>query len=336
MALGSAADHGAGHGPGALRLDVDRFVPHPLHASERTWTETNCYVDVWIEVLHALGLDPVAAAAFTLSCDFEGDQWTFFKYPPEDLRALYGIEVAELNVWRPVVDHVEEQLGLGRLCTVEVDAWYLPDTREVSYRSDHVKTTIVPTRLDRGSGRLDYFHNAGLYSLDGADFAGIFHLEGPVDPAVLPPYVETVRLDRVRRGGDDLVQLVVGLTAEHLARRPSDNPIDRMAARLADDLPWLAEQGMDAFHLYAFGVCRQCGASTELAASFVDWLDAHDGPGLSAAADGFRGVAEGAKALQFALARAARGRNTDLQGTLEGMAKAWDRSMTLLGDRYGV
>ncbi len=73
-----------------LRLDPATFCPHPLHAAERTWTETNCYVDMWIEVLHALGLDPVAAAAFTLSCDFEGDQWTFFKYPPEDLRALSG------------------------------------------------------------------------------------------------------------------------------------------------------------------------------------------------------------------------------------------------------
>ena len=72
---------------GPLSLTAATFVPHPLHATERSWTETNCYVDVWIEVLHALGLDPVAASAFTLSCDFEGDQWTFFKYPPEDLRA---------------------------------------------------------------------------------------------------------------------------------------------------------------------------------------------------------------------------------------------------------
>ena len=105
-----------------LGLWADTFAPHPLHGSERSWTETNCYVDVWIEVLHALGLDPLAAAAFTLGCDFEGDQWTFFKYPPEDLRALYGIDVAEMNVWRPVVDHVEEQLAMGRLCTVEGDA----------------------------------------------------------------------------------------------------------------------------------------------------------------------------------------------------------------------
>ena len=43
---------------GPLTLTADTFVPHPLHATERSWTETNCYVDVWIEVLHALGLDP--------------------------------------------------------------------------------------------------------------------------------------------------------------------------------------------------------------------------------------------------------------------------------------
>ncbi len=83
-------------------------------------------------MLHALGLDPVAAAAFTLSTDFEGDQWTFFKFPPEDLRALFGLEVAEFNVWRPALDHAEEQLELGRLFTVEVDAWFLPDTRASS------------------------------------------------------------------------------------------------------------------------------------------------------------------------------------------------------------
>jgi len=334
VALGTPVADG-GVGGGLAQPDVEGFVPHPLHATERTWTETNCYVDVWIEVLHALGLDPVAAAAFTLSCDFEGDQWTFFKYPPEDLRNLFGIEVAELNVWRPVVDHVEEQLGLGRLCTVEVDAWFLPDTRGVSYRDEHVKTTIVPTRLDRAARRLDYFHNAGLFSVDDEDFDGIFHLDGPVDPGVLPPYVETVRLDRVRRDPPDLIERAVALTREHLARRPVDNPVTRMGARIEADLPWLAEHGVEAFHHYAFGLCRQCGASTELAASFVDWLNAHDRKGTEAAGDGFREVADGAKGLQFALARAARGRTVDLSGVLDTMAEAWDGAMARLGDRYG-
>jgi len=316
-------------------LTAAGFVPHPLHATERTWTETNCYVDVWIEVLHALGLDPVAGAAFTLSCDFEGDQWTFFKYPPEDLRELYGIEVAELNVWRPVADHVEEQLALGRLCTVEGDAWFLPDTRGVSYGTDHVKTTIVPAALDREARALGYFHNAGYFELAGDDFDGLFRLGDHADPAALPPYVESVRLDRVRRDDPDLVGRAVALTRAHLARRPADNPVTRMATRMTADLPWLATQDLEAFHLYAFGLCRQCGASTELAATFVDWLDEHDGRGVPAAAVAFREVAEGAKSLQFALARVVRGRTVDLDGILAGMAERWATAMDLLVGRYG-
>jgi hypothetical protein len=317
-------------------LSAAGFTPHPLHAAERAWTETNCYVDVWIEVLHALGLDPVAAAAFTLSCDFEGDQWTFFKFPPEDLRTLFGLEVAEMNIWRPVVDHVEEQLGLGRLCTVECDSWYLPDTRGVAYRMEHVKTTIVPVRLDRSGGRLAYFHNAGFFDVGGDDVDGLFRMGPHADPAALAPYVESIRLDRVRRDASDRVARVVGLTRDHLARRPADNPVRRMAVRMQDDLAWLAEQDLDVFHRYAFGLCRQCGASTELAATFVDWLDTHDGPGSGSAADSFRAVADGAKALQFALARVVRGRTVDLSGVLDGMADQWDRGMESLVARYDV
>jgi hypothetical protein len=316
-------------------LTTAEFTPHPLHAAERTWTETNCYVDVWIEILHALGLDPLAGAAFTLSCDFEGDQWTFFKFPPEDLRTLFGIEVAEMNVWRPVLDHVEEQLDLGRLCTVEGDSWFLPDTRGVAYETAHVKTTFVPARLDRTERHLGYFHNTGFYELEGDDFDGLFRLGAHADPAALPPYVETIRFDRLRRDDPDLVRRVVDLTRDHLARRPTDNPIPRMADKMLADLPWLAEQDLEAFHLYAFGLCRQCGASTELAADFVDWLNVHDAPGTEPAAAALREVAEGAKSLQFALARVVRGRTVDLAGVLAGMAGQWEAAMDVLGARYG-
>jgi len=317
-----------------LALDADSYRPHPLHANERTWTETNCYVDVWIEVLHALGLDPLAAGAFTLSADFEGDQWTFFKFPPEDLRVLFGVEVAEMNVWRPVVDHVAEQLGFGRLCTVEVDAWFLPDTREVSYRSEHVKTTIVPQMLDRDRRRLGYFHNAGYYELDGDDFDGAFRLGEHAEHAGLPPYVEVVRLDRMRHHDPDLVDRVVALTADHLARRPTDNPVARLGDRLAADLGWLAQQDLETFHLYSFGICRQCGASAELAASFVDWLNRHHRPGTEPAADAFRRLATGAKALQFALARVVRGRTVDLPSVLGPMEGHWASAMEVLDRGY--
>ena len=319
-----------------LPLAVDRYQPHELHAVERSWSETNCYVDVWIEVLNALGLDPVAAAAFTLSADFEGDQWAFFKFPPEDLRTLFGLEVSELNVWRPVVDHVDEQLQLGRLCTVEVDAWFLPDTRGVSYGTAHVKTTIVPQLLDRAGRRLGYFHNAGYFELVGDDFDGVFRLGGHAEAAGLPPYVEVIRLDRIRRHDPGLVAGVVGLTGEHLARRPTDNPVVRLGERLGHDLPWLAGQDLETFHLYSFGMCRQCGATAELASTFVEWLNRWDRPGTGPAATEFAELATGAKSLQFALARVVRGRQVDLTGILGTMADHWDAGMAMLVDRYGA
>ena len=33
----------------ALRhIDAASYVPHELHATPRAWSESNCYIDVWI------------------------------------------------------------------------------------------------------------------------------------------------------------------------------------------------------------------------------------------------------------------------------------------------
>ena len=58
-----------------------------MAAATRIWPETNCYVDLWIEVLAAAGFTPEAMLGFTLTQDFEGDQFTFFKVPLEDLES---------------------------------------------------------------------------------------------------------------------------------------------------------------------------------------------------------------------------------------------------------
>lgn len=305
------------------------YEPHPLHASERIWSETNCYVDLWIEVLHALGYEPLACGAFALSTDFEGDQWTFFKPPPEDLRALYGIEVAEMNLWRPLAWHAGEQLARGRLLTVEVDSWFLPDTRGVSYRLDHQKTTIVPAWIDVERRALGYFHGSGFYELCGDDFDGALRAGAP--PGSLPPYVELVRLERaIRPSWPAQVERARELALAHLGRRPPDNPVRRLGARIESDLGWLAGQTLGAFHGYAFGTCRQCGASAELAAAFLAWLSLASGATAGAAGKAvaaFREVAAGAKTLQFGLARVAAGRRFDLAGVVETMASAWDSAM---------
>src|SRR5215203_3100505 len=84
-------------------LDPTSYVPSALHREERGWNESNCYVDLWIELLHAQGFEPLACMPFTLSADFEGDQWLFFKPPLGDLDRLYGIDVQELNIWRSLL-----------------------------------------------------------------------------------------------------------------------------------------------------------------------------------------------------------------------------------------
>lgn len=330
----------SGTGLRLLAVDPTGYRPHPLHASERTWAETNCYVDLWIELLHALDLDPLAAAAFTISTDFEGDQWTFFKFPAEDLRAQFGLEVAEFNAWRPLIHHAEEQLELGHLLIMDADAWFLPDTQGVSYQLAHVKTAIVPNSIDRDGRRLGYFHNAGYFELEGDNFDGVFRLGRYADPSVLPPYVETIRLDRIRRDSDELVDGAIALTKAHLARRPTGDPMSRFEQRLADDAAWLGSQDIETFHLYAFGTCRQCGAAMELAASFVDWLALHDpaaagSDDLADVADAFRVVATTAKSLQFSLARRSRGRAVDVHGAFEEMSRAYGTAMQGLVARYG-
>src|SRR2546423_14347916 len=165
-----------------LPLDASQYQRHRIHVEERSWPETNCYVDVWIELLHAWGLEPIAALPFTLAIDFEGDQWTFFKFPHADLHELYGLDVHELAIWRPLVRHVEEQLTLGRPVLVELDSYYLPDTAGTAYRRQHVKSTVAVMEIDVQNHRMGYFHNQGYYHLHGPDFAALFGLQGTVDP----------------------------------------------------------------------------------------------------------------------------------------------------------
>ena len=43
------------------------YRPGTLHDASRIWLETNCYADLWAELLHALQLDPVPAFACALS-----------------------------------------------------------------------------------------------------------------------------------------------------------------------------------------------------------------------------------------------------------------------------
>lgn len=317
------------------RHQPDSHDRHPLHRGERIWLETNCYVDLWIEVLHARGLDPLAMLGFTVTQDFEGDQFTFFKVPLEDLETLYGLRVQELAIYDSVETHVAEQLRRSRsdnprgggLVLVEVDGFHLPDTRGTSYGTTHVKTTVGIVRIDPAARTMDYFHNAGFHRLDGADYDGVAAAAaGP-----LFPYVEFVKPAQPALEGRALMDASLALLRRHLARRPAENPIAAYRAAFPEHLDRLLSRPMEYFHLYAFNLLRQLGANFELLGAHIRWID-----GPEEAAEACRTVAEGAKAMQFQLARTvARRKAPDLSEGFERMERAYDTALGALARHCG-
>jgi Domain of unknown function (DUF1839) len=337
----------AGGGPGealavtvaALKpIDAEQYVPHELHRMDRAWDESNCYIDVWIEVLHALGCDPHACLSFVTAIDWEGDQFTFFKPPHEDLTELYGVDIQELTVYKPLVQNACEQLRGGKIVLAEADAFFLPDTAGTDYRSQHTKTTIGIQEIDVDKRSLGYFHNSSYHTLRDTDFVGLFRLDAPPDPSFMPFFAEFVRTARVQRlEPRELVARSAMLLRKHLARRPSDNPITRFSAQFRQDVERLREEGLPAYHIYAFATIRQLGAAFEFAAFYLRWLSRHGETGLEDATADFATISDTSKSLILKTARAVGGKKAvDLTPMLGEIEARWASGIESLARHYGV
>lgn len=318
-------------------LDPAGYRPHPLHDAERRWPQTNCYVDLLVEVMHATGHDPVAALGFTVAQDFEGDQFTFFKFPSADLQRLAGLDVQELAIFDRLEDHVLVQIERGRLPLVELDAHFLPDTAGITYRSGHSKTTVGINMLDPAGRRMHYFHNDGYFALEGEDYDGLFGLYRDAPPGGLPlfPYAEFVKFGTPAREAPAAAAL--DLLRAHLARRPERNPLAAYAGAFEGHARALAGRQPDYFHTYAFNTLRQVGANFELLASHLDWLQAKARVDFDAPARAAERIADGAKAIQFKLARAmARQRFDGLADGIAPLAEAYDAVTAALEARLSA
>jgi Domain of unknown function (DUF1839) len=307
-------------------LDPATYRAHALHGSGRTYGETNCYTDVLIELLHARGVESLAALGCTLGIDFEGDQWTFFKPFPEDLELLFGIDIHEMQPYRPLPEQAAEQLAQGRTLIVELDSWYLPDTTiAATYRSEHVKSSAAVEGIDPAGERLRYFHGTGLYELSGEDYRGVFRIGGDFPEDVLPPYTELVRFDAGPcLQGAELREVAHVLLGRHLSRRPANNPFERFGAQLERDLPRLLAGDASDYHAYAFATVRMAGSAFEVAGTHVEWLL---GDAARPASQALGRIAEGCKILSFRLARR---RAFEPGETLFTLTTAWDEAMELL------
>jgi hypothetical protein len=304
--------------------DPADYERHALHSSARSYLETNCYADVVIELLHAAGYEPVALFAHVVRMDFEGDQWTFFKPPPEDVELLYGVDIHEMNPYRALPVQIAEQLELGRSMIVELDAYYLPDTATTSYRSGHVKTSVAMDLIDPEAERLQYFHGPGMFALEGEDYRGVFRI-GEFSQDVLPPYAEVVRFDAGPRLEGEALREAARLTLQrNLLRSPAGNPVERFGASLARELPALREGDLEAYHAYAFATVRILGSGFEALGSYVEWLFGADG---APAAEPIAEIVEASKALSFRLARR---REFDPQELLTRLSEGWEQTMHAL------
>ncbi|GBH23415.1 DUF1839 family protein [Burkholderia vietnamiensis] len=285
-----------------VRHRARHYRPHPLHSQEMVWKQTNCYVDMWLEVLRWWGLNPYAALPFTIAMDFEGDQFTFFKFPHDELERLYGIVVQEHSIYEPLAQHIETQVARGHLMIVEVDAWFLPDTRGSAYRTQHTKTTIGIDAIDRARRQLGYFHNSGYYVAEEIDYDG---LVGGSSPMPLPPYVECAK--RRFAPPDERVLCDVSLAAlqRPLRRLPLVHPVAAFRRPLPADAESLAASPLGRFHGYSFNSVRQLGANFELFGHYARWLQASGciGPFADIRAACGRIAAE-SMVLEFRLARA--------------------------------
>jgi len=303
----------------------DGYERHALHAAERSYLETNCYTDILIELLHAIGREPLAAMGSAVRMDFEGDQWTFFKPPPTDLEVLYGLDIHEMQPYRPLPEQARQQILQGRTLIVELDSWYLPDTATTAYRREHVKSSVVVEGIDPRSERMRYFHGTGLYELEGEDYRGVFRLGREPSGDFLPPYTELARFDAgPALEGADLRAAAAELTRGHLRRRPASNPFVRFGEQLVLDLPRLAEGDAGDYHAYAFATVRMAGSTFEALASHTRWLLGEAGEEIE---EPLAEIVQACKVISFRLARR---KPFDPSETMAALAASWEQAMDRL------
>jgi hypothetical protein len=301
-------------------VSTESFRAHPLHSIDRCWPETNCSLDLWIELLYALGLAPEPALGIAARQDFEGDQFGFTKIPLEDIEYLYGLRVLELASYETLEVHVARQMRRGRLCIISADAYYLPDTAQVGYRKRHTATMIGINRLDCAAGVAEYFHNGGYFRLAEDDYRGLLKPDSENGTGQLP-YVEFTTLEVASVEPAELKRRCAALLSKHWADRPTTNPIREFQKVFPEQARALVDRDPEALHDYAFHTARLLGSNFELLGSCLDWVTGATHPLTKHC----NLIAEVAKILPFRLAKAvAHGRFERLDTALNPAADAWD------------
>jgi hypothetical protein len=332
------ASHGLNRAAAAVADSVPLVSPDGwrqsrLHALDRDWPETNCDLDLWIELAASRDLQPEALLGFAVAQDFTVDQFAMLVPPKEELERFYGASIRPLALYGRFEDHFVAQVADGACVMLETDSYYLPDARGVAYRRRHIQSTIAIAAIDPARRTLDYFHNQGFWRLEGEDYDMIVHRPPHLQlDEIVPPHAETIRFEFEPLRGAALRSAAAERLRFRLSRAPRRDPVALFGTTLAAKAEALAGAGENAFHDWAFHTVRQLGAAFELLGDHVAWLDDR---AFAAARENCKRVSSGAKALQFQLARAImRGRTPDIGALVAEISAA--RGAALAGVDAGL
>ncbi len=169
----------------------------PCTGAERTYAESNCYTDIIIELAaRAAAMSRWRCSAASCAMDFEGDQWTFFKPPPGGLERLFGIDIHEMQPYRPLPQQIAEQIERGahddRRARLLVPARHRRDQLPQRARQD---ARWSPRRSTSRRRRCATSTVPAVRARTARTTAGSSGSGASTRPDVLPPYTELVRFD---------------------------------------------------------------------------------------------------------------------------------------------
>jgi len=312
----------------------------PLHGGNPVWSHANHHIDLWVELLHAWGLDPLAALPFAVAQDFEADQFTLATFPQGDLERLYGIACCELSTYDRLEAHIAAQTGRGNVVLLEVDSFYLPQSVN-AYRRHHARSYIGIDVLVPEACAMGYFHGDGYHTASGDDYAAILHRAAiPFDSrerqAMIMPRAQVVRRRLPPQDEAALLRISLELLRHYLARRPRANPITTFRAAFPRHLEQLMGRGEPAFQVYAASVLRQLGANFEMLGRYLRWLAAHGEPVPEPIREACQTMASEAMVMQFRLMRAVISRKPDAcVDCLDQLELTWEGTAPALASYFG-
>lgn len=322
------------YGDGKART---RGGAYALHGGNPVWSHANRHIDLWVELLHGWELEPIAALPFTVTLDFEGDQFTSSNIPSADLELLYGIVKDELSTYGRLEAHVAAQTNRGNVVLLEVDNYHLPPPPG-GYRRQHARSCIAIDVLVPEATAVGYYHHDGYHTASGGDYVSIFRASGSDMSwsATLFPQAEVVRRRFAALAGDALLRASVDLLRSHLARRPRENPITAFRAAFPAHLEQLMARGEPNFQIYAASVLRQLGANFELMGRYVRWLVMNGQALPDTVAEACYTMASEAMVMQFRLMRAVISHKPDgCQDCLEQLELTYQGTVPALAAHFG-